>query len=279
MTSTARLTPLRRVAVIAVCSLLVGAAVSCGSPATPEVGAGPEEPANLPTASISLGTGAVEVLPTATDLIRESYVVARGRFVGGPTIVQTSPEGEEMANSVVVWEFVPDEVYRDVRTRDAPSRVAEDRRGSILIADSANEVGRMRGEEPVETFVQSLPSADNLNTFPVDRPIYVFLRPGNLVLRHRARDADLAHVMIVAESTQCYAVDNLERSCAYVADTPGGEPEAVLGRGDLVPRGLTRVAIEAAGSMTEVVESEYFRATAPVDVERYTTIPDGGGEG
>lgn len=43
-------------------------------------------------------------------------------------------------------------MYRDVRTDEAPSRVAgcglrvaEARRGSILVAASANEVGGMRG--------------------------------------------------------------------------------------------------------------------------------------
>jgi hypothetical protein len=105
-------------------------------------GEGAVPAADLPTMSVELDTG-VEVLPTAIDLIRESYVVARGRFVGGPSVVQTSPDGEEMAHSLVVWEFLPDEVYRDVRTDDAPSRVAEERRGSILVPDSANEVGRV----------------------------------------------------------------------------------------------------------------------------------------
>jgi len=229
--------------------------------------------------SLEIGNDAFEVLPTATDLIRESYVVARGRFVSGPTVVQTSPDGEEMANSLVVWEFVPDEVYRDVRTDDAPSRVAEDRRGSILVAASANEVGRMRGAEPVETFVRTSPSVDNLNSFPVDRPLYVFLRPGAMPRDAVARDADLAHVMIVAEGMHCYAMDDLDRSCAYVADTPGGEPEAVLGQGAFVPRGLSPEAIEAAGSVTEVVDSGYFTATAPIDVERYAAIPGGGGDG
>ncbi|MBJ7453190.1 MAG: hypothetical protein JHC71_14075, partial [Blastococcus sp.] len=203
--------------------------------------------------SVQIGTG-VEAWATARDLIRESYVVARGRFVGGPTVVQTSPDGEEMPTSLVVWEFVPDEVYRDVRTDSAPSRVAEDRRGSILVAESANEVGRMRGAQAVETFVQTFPSIYNLNSFPVDRPLYVFLRPGQMPRDEIARDGELAHVMSVVEA-QCYAVDDLERSCAHVADTPGGKPEAVLAEGDLVPRGLSPEAIEAAGSVAEVVDS------------------------
>jgi hypothetical protein len=229
--------------------------------------------------SLEIGNDAFEVLPTATDLIRESYVVARGRFVGGPTVVQTSPDGEEMANSLVVWEFVPDEVYRDVRTEDAPSRVAEDRRGSILVAASANEVGRMRGADPVETFVRTSPSVYNLNSVPVDRALYVFLRPGSMPRDAVARDEDLAHVMGLVGSTQCYAVDDLERSCAYVADTPGGKPEAVLARGGLVPGDLSPEAIEAAGSVAEVVASGYFTPTAPIDAEHYTAIPGGGGEG
>ena len=166
-----------------------------------------------------------------------------------------------------------------MRTDDAPSRVAEDRRGSILVAAGVNEVGRMRGEESVEDFVHSFTSMGNLNSFPVDRPLYVFLRPGKMPNDEVARDGELAHVMTVAESTQCYAVDDLERSCAYVADTPGGKPEAALAPGDLVPRGLSQEAIEAAGAMTEVVDSGYFADTAPIDVERYTAIPGDGGEG
>ena len=269
---------LRRTAVLAVGGLVLGVVASCASPAAEDDGAGPEVLADLPTMSVEVGTG-VEVLATATDLIRESFVVARGRFVGGPSVVQTSPEGEEMANSLVVWEFVPDEVYRDVRTEDAPSRVAEDRRGSILVADSANEVGRMRGEEPVETFVRSFPSVDNLNSFPVDRPLYVFLRPGGMPRDAIAQDGDLAHVMTLAGSAQCYAVDDLQRSCAYVADAPGGKPEAALAEGDLVPRDLSPEAIEAAGSVVEVVDSGYSTVTAPIDTGRFTAVPDGGGEG
>jgi hypothetical protein len=234
--------------------------------------------AELPTMSVQIGTG-VEAPATATDLIRESYVVARGRFVGDPAVVQTSPDGEELAHSLVVWEFVPDEVYRDVRTADAPSRVAEDRRGSILVAASTNEVGRMRGAESVETFVGSFPSVYNLNSVPVDRPLYVFLSPGSMPRDAVARDADLAHVMILVGNAQCYAVDDLERSCAYVADTPGGTPEAVLAQGGLVPGDLSPEAIEAAGSVAEVVDSGYSTATAPIDAERYAAIPDGGGEG
>lgn len=227
---------------------------------------------------LGVGTG-VEAPATASDLIRESYVVARGRFVGGPTVVQTSPDGEEMAHSLVVWEFVPDEVYRYLRTADAPSRGAEDRRGSILVAASANEVGRMRGADPVETFVRTSPSVYNLNSVPVDRPLHVFLRPGSMPRDAVARDAELAHVMGLVGSTQCYAVDDLERSCTYVADTPGGRPEAVLQQGALVPGDLSREAIEAAGSVGEVVDSGYFADTAPIDVQRYAAIPGGGGEG
>lgn len=228
--------------------------------------------------SVEVGTG-VEVLPTATDLIRESYVVARGRFVGGPTVVQTSPHGEEMAHSLVVWEFVPDGVYRDVRTDDAPSRVAEDRRGSILVAASANEVGRMRGAEPVETFVRSSPSVYNLNSVPVDRPLYVFLHPGRMPRDAVAQDAELAHVMTLVGGFHCYAVDDLQRSCAYVADTPGGEPAAVLADGALVPGDLSPEAIEAAGSVAEVADSGYFTATSPIDAGRWTAVPGGGVEG
>jgi hypothetical protein len=261
--------------------LVLGLAVSViavlpACAAVPGDGAVPD--AELPTMSVPVGND-VAVLSTATDLIRESYVVARGRFVGGPTVVQTSPDGEEMAHSLVVWEFVPDEVYRDVRTDDAPSRVAEDRRGSVLVAASANEVGRMRGEEPVETFVQMSPSVYNLNSFPVDRPLYVFLHPGGMPRDAVARDPDLAHVMTLAAGINCFAVDDLQRSCAYVADTPGGEPAAALAEGDLVPGDLSPEGIEAAGSVAEVVGSEYFTDSAPIDVGRWTVIPGGGGEG
>jgi hypothetical protein len=255
---------------VAVIALVPACAEASGEGAAPD--------AELPTMSVEVGTG-VEVRPTATDLIRDSYVVARGRFVGGPTVVRTSPDGEEMAHSLVVWEFVPHEVYRDVRTDDAPSRVAEERRGSILIADSANEVGRMRGDDPVGEFVRTFPSVDNLNSYPVDRPLYVFLRPGGMPRDAAAQDADLAHVMFVPEGTYCYAVDDLTRSCAYVADTPGGQPEAVLAQGAFVPDGLSREAIEAAGAVAEVVGSEYFTDTAPIDAGRYAAIPGGGGEG
>ena len=274
MRSANRLAPVRAVAV---CGLVLGVLASCGSPASE--GGEPPAPAELPAASISLGTGAVEVLPTAGDLIRASYVVARGRFVGGPTVVQSTPDGEELAGSLVVWEFVPDEVYRDVRSADAPSRLAEERRGSILVAAGVNDVGRMRGEEPVEDFVHSFTSVGNLNSVPVDTPLHVFLRPGTMPRDAVARDPDLAHVMTLTESTHCYAVDDLRRSCTYVADESGGTPLAALAEGDLVPDGLSVDAIETAGSVTEVVDDGYSASTAPIDAARYTAIPGGGGEG
>lgn len=266
----------RLVAGLAACVVaLLPACAEGGGDASDPSGSG----RGLPTMSVPIGTDAVQVLPTATELIRESYIVARGRFVGGPTVVQTSPEGEEMAHSLLVWEFVPDEVYRDVRTDDAPSRVAEDRRGSILVADSANEVGRMRGAMSVADFVRSSPSVDNLNSVPVGRPLHIFLRPGAMPRDAVAADPELAHVMTLVESTQCYLVDDLGRSCAYVADTPGGEPVAVLAEGALVPGDLSPEAIGAAGSVAEVVGSEYFTSTAPIDVGRHTVLPEGGGEG
>ena len=237
----------------------------------------PAVPADLPTVSVAV-TDAVDIMPTATDLIRESYVVARGRFVGGPTVVQSTPDEEELAHSLVVWHFLPDDVYRDVRTDDAPSRVAEDRRGGILVAASATEVGRMRRAQPLEDFVHSFPSIYNLNSFPVDRPLFIFLRPGAMPRDAVARDPDLAHVMYVVDA-QCYAVDDLERSCAYVADTSGGKPSAVLARGALVPADLTPEAIEAAGSVIEVVDDGYSAETSPIDVGRWTVTPGGGGEG
>ena len=81
MGSTARLAPLQKIAAIALCGLVAATAASCGSPAAD--GGGPAAPSALPTMPVQVPTG-VEVPPTATDLIREAYVVARGRFVGGP---------------------------------------------------------------------------------------------------------------------------------------------------------------------------------------------------
>ena len=137
----------------------------------------------------------------------------------------------------------------------------------------------MRGDEPIGDFVRTSPSVDNLNSFPVDTPLHVFLHPGVMPRDAVGRDPDLAHVMTVVGSTHCYAVDDLERSCAYVADTPGGDPAAALAEGDLVPGDLSPEAIEAAGSVAEVVDDGYSAEEAPIDVERWTTIPGGGGEG
>src|SRR4051794_13249735 len=98
--------PVRSVAVAAACGLLLGACAS----AEDEQSASPDVPA-------------VELfdhydgpdLTTVDGLVRQSYVVARGRFVAGPTVVRPAPENEEFASELVMWEFVPDEVYRDVR--------------------------------------------------------------------------------------------------------------------------------------------------------------------
>lgn len=260
--------PVRRSAVAVLCVLLLG---GCAS-AEDEQTASPELPA------VSLVDASYDTPATASELIRESYVVARGRFVGGPVVVERSPD-PELPSALVVWEFVPDEVYRDVRVDDAPARVAEERRGSILLGAGVIVVGDMRGDQPVDEFLRSFPAADTLNSFPVDRPVYVFLSPGGMPRDAVERDPDLAHVMTLAGTAQCYLVDDLSRSCGFVADTPGGDPGAVLEAVNLVPSGLTRDAIEGAGSVHEVVSSG-LEATDPViDTAAYTALPPEGGEG
>ena len=92
------------------------------------------------------------------------------------------------------------------------------------------------------------------------------------------RDPDLAHVMVLAGTAQCYAVDDLSRPCGYAADTPGGEPGAVPEAGTFVPSGLTVEAIEGSASVREVVSA------APgidpmIDVDEYVPLPPEGGEG
>jgi hypothetical protein len=191
----------------------------------------------------------------------------------------TTPEGEELAGQVVVWEFVPDEVYRDVRKDDAPARRAEEQRGSVLVAAGVHLVGQLRGEEPIDAFVGSFPSRENLNTFPLDRPVYVFLRPGVAPPESVARDPDLAHVMTLTETTHCYLVDDLDRSCLSVADVPGGKPLAVPQEGGLVPAGLSPEAIEGAGSVPDVVGPAVEEADPSIDTGRYAVLRGDGGEG
>ncbi len=253
-----------------VCGLILGGCASAEDQRT----ASPDLPA------VSLGDATYDSPATASELIRESYVIARGRFVGGPVVVQAAPEGEELASELVVWEFVPDEVYRDVRVDDAPARVAEERRGSISVAARAIVVGDMRGDQSVEEFVRSFPSAATLNSFPVDRPVYVFLSPGGLPRDSVDRDPDLAHVMTLAGTAQCYLVDDLSRPCGYIADIPGGEPGAVLEEGNFVPSGLTVDVIEGSASVREVTSAAPFEEVdALIDAERFVALPAEGGEG
>jgi hypothetical protein len=233
--------PVRRGVVVVVSGLFLGGCASAEEDLTAAE--------NLP--AVSLSDSSYDTPATASELIRESYVIARGRFVGDPVVVSRS-EDEELPTALVVWEFVPDEVYRDVRVDDAPARVAEERRGSILVAAGVILVGEMRGDEPVDEFLRSFPAADTMNGFPLDRPVYVFLSPGGTPRDSVDRDPDLTHVMTLAGTAQCYLVDDLSRSCGYVADTPGGEPAAVLDAGNLVPSGLTVEAIEESAPVREV---------------------------
>ncbi|RBY86176.1 hypothetical protein [Blastococcus sp. TF02A-26] len=251
------------------CGLLLGGCASAEEeqPATPELPA------------VSLFDASYDTPATASELIRESYVVARGRFVGGPVVVSASTD-PELPSELVVWEFVPDEVYRDVRVDDAPARVAEEQRGSILVAAGAIVVGQMRGDQPLVEFVQSFPSTSNVNGFPLDRPVYVFLSPGVMPRDAVERDPELTHVMGLAGPAQCYLVDDLSRSCGYVADTPGGDPGAVLEAGNLVPSGLTVEAIEGSASLREVVSAAPYAELDPlIDAERFVALPAEGGEG
>lgn len=254
---------------MAMCCLVVAVGAACGGENS------------LPTMplEVSGSDGTTQAYPTVTELIQDSYVVARGRFTGKPAVVQTSRDGENLVTQQVVWEFVPDEVYRDVRAADSSARRTDERRGSFLIGASVNDVETMRGDTPVAEFVRTRPSTYNLNSYVVDRPTYVFLRPGRLPSEVVQRDPELANIMILAAPSQCYAVDGLRESCAYVADSPGGQPLAKLEREALIPRGLSVTAIQEAGSVSDVVGSELFASTQPIDVQQYTVIPGSGGEG
>lgn len=270
--------PARRVTIMVVLSFLVGAASACGS--STSQGASVREKAidSLPT--MSLDPEAVEVMPSAVDLIRNSYVVARGQFENGPTVVSESPEGDELAAQLVVWEFVPEAIYRDVRVDDAPAKVAEEERGSILVAARANEVGKMRANTPIEQFIANFPSVYNLNSFPLNRPLYIFLRPGAMPREVVQRNESVSHVMGVTELTHCYLVEELDRACSYVADSPGGEPAAVLGEGSMVPRDLTAETIERAGSVAEVVGYMPHAEVDPtIDARRFEVVVGEGSEG
>ncbi len=255
-----------------VCALVVTAGAGCGAQ-DPEPAA--QEP--LPTVSVAESYG-TEAITTADELVDLSFVVARGRFVGEPDIVHTQHD-EDVVGHVVVWEFVPDEVYRDVRVPDAPARQADERRGSFLVAAGAYEIGAMRGELSVEDFVGSRPSTYNLNSYAVDRPVHVFLRPGVLPREVVQQRPELADVWTLAGTGHCYAVEDLAESCAYVSDTVGGEPAATVERGSLTPRGLTAAIVEGSGSAPDVVGSEHFTESQPIDVSRYRVLPEPGGEG
>lgn len=253
--------------------LVVAASAACGE--VQDAGAGP-----LP--AVVLGPDAsIDELPTATDLITNSYVVARGQFVGGPTVVRSSPEGEELASQLVVWEFVPDEVFRDVRREESAARVAETRRGSILVAARVHQVGVMRGEQPIEEFLRSFPSIYNFNGLPLDQSLYLFLRPGAMPIELVERDPELANVMGITEYTQCYRVEDLGRSCAYIADIAGGEPKAELEEQLFVPSDLTEETIKRAGSTIEVVDFSGEAGGDPdINTDQYVVIPNpDGGEG
>ncbi len=262
----------RAAAVLLTCGLVLGGATSCGEDASP--------PASDALPTMPLGPDGMSIdAATATELIRDSYVVARGRFVGGPTPLTTPGAGEEFPSQAVVWQFVPDEVYRDVRVDDAPAKQAEEQRGSIMIAAAANLVGASRGDQPIGAFLNTSPSRYNLNTFPLDRPVYVFLHPGVAPREAVQRNPDLAHVMTLTGGTHCYLVDDLGRSCLAVADEPGGEPLALPEEGGLVPSGLTPEAIEDADAVTEVVGHGLEETDPWIDTTRFAVLPGGGGEG
>ncbi|SDF60313.1 hypothetical protein SAMN05660485_03724 [Blastococcus fimeti] len=256
----------------ALCALVVATGAACGAQ-EPEPTA--QEP--LPTVSVAESYG-TDTITTADELVANSYVVARGRFVGAPDIVLTQHD-EDVVGHVVVWEFAPDEVYRDVRLPDAPSRQADERRGTFLVAAGAYEIGAMRGELSVEAFIGSRPSTYNLNSYVVDRPVHVFLRPGVVPREVVQQRPELADVWTLAGTGHCYAVEDLAESCAYVSDTVGGEPAATVELGSLTPPGLTTEAVEGSGSVPDVVGSETFAESQPIDVGRYRVLPAPGGEG
>jgi hypothetical protein len=270
---------LRGLAVATACCVFVGIATSCGSDQSKGIVVAQEGSNGVPSIPVSPRMVEGEEFATTRELIRHSYVVARGRFIDGPRVVAASPEGEELAAQVVVWEFVPDKVYRDVRRPNSPARRAGGERGSILVAARANEIGVMRGDQPLAEFVRYFESIYNLNSFPVDVPLYIFLRRGAMSQDIVEQNPDLEHVMGVTGLTQCYRVDDLARSCAYAADVPGGEPGAALDEGVLVPGDLDVDGIERAASVAEVVALLPNGEPNPaVDTERYEVV-SGGGEG
>ena len=62
----------------------------------------------------------------------------------------------------------------------------------------------------------------------------------------------------------------------YVFLHPGGMPRDAVARDADLAHVMT---LEAAGSVAEVADSGYPTATSPIDVQRWTAIPGGGGGG
>lgn len=223
---------------------------------------------------------AVEQFESVEDLIRRSYVVARGSFVGGPEVISQSGAGEELVSSNLVWEFVPSEVFRDVRDRASEPARAEAERGSILVAATGNEIGQMRGDQTLPEFVQSFHSIYNLNSIVLDKEVYVFLQRGAFGEDVVAARPDLAHVMGIVGVTQCYQVADLDHTCTYAADEPGAAAEAVLESRALAPDDLSVPVIEGAATVTEVEAVLPDGTPDPaVDTDRFEIVDTAGGEG
>lgn len=193
---------------------------------------------------------------TVRELVDQSHAVLRGRFRPDPTVLGHQVEKEAgIDESRLVWEFEVTESLRDVYPEQSAAHAAIGQQGVVRVSAVGTNLGKVRGAVPFADYYAAHPSEWHFNSFPTDREVIVFLRPGAVTLDEIKKDPSLAAKQVVSAGLACFDAATLEGSCKYAADAPGGKP---IGRGKPgtgVPE-FTRAALDEALGSSQVVVTD-----------------------
>jgi hypothetical protein len=208
------------------------------------------------------------LISSLTELVDWSPIIALGTFVGPPEVVGTQDEPDAgIADRILVYEFEPSEILRDAFAATSRWSSSSQPDGRLRVVMAGSDLAALRGDRSIAEYVDRRPELATFNALRTDEPVVAFLTASNLPPEMKGDRPELANVFAIVEGFGCFAVDDFDRNCRYVADDPGSNDVAIELSPDAVEleglEGLDRsdaldaVRAEIASSSQVVVDTDF----------------------